>query len=104
VVMQLVSAEGLLGYAILARPFSKRFWTLSPSKDEAPLRAFVQHPPHVCVKAALAPHMNETRFVRWAVKGFNYPCVGMMRCADYLSRATPYEHSRREKTRLSPCP
>ena len=42
---QLASAEGVLGYSVLARP--KRFWTLSAWKDEAALHAFVQFPPHV---------------------------------------------------------
>jgi len=45
VVKQLASAEGMLGYSVLARP--KRFWTLSAWKDEAALHAFVQFPPHV---------------------------------------------------------
>ncbi len=69
VVKQLASAQGLLGFSVLARPLSKRFWTLSAWKDEAALRAFVQHPPHVRLMAALAPHMDETKFVRWTVKG-----------------------------------
>ena len=73
VVKQLASAEGLLGYSVLARPLSKRFWTLSAWKDESTLRAFVQPPPHVRVMAALTPHMNETKFVRWTVKGFQLP-------------------------------
>src|SRR5207253_11096568 len=58
VVKQLASAQGLLGYSVRARPFSKRFWTLSAWNDEAALRAFVQHPPHVRLMAALAAHMT----------------------------------------------
>jgi quinol monooxygenase YgiN len=73
VVKQLASAQGLLGYSVLARPLSKRFWTLSAWKDEAALRAFVQHTPHVRLMAALAPHMGETKFVRWTVKDFQLP-------------------------------
>jgi quinol monooxygenase YgiN len=46
-VKQLASAEGVLGYSVLARPLSKQFWTLSTWKDEAALHAFVQYPPHV---------------------------------------------------------
>ena len=42
VVKQLASAEGVLGYSVLAHPFSKRCWTLSAWKDEAALHAFVQ--------------------------------------------------------------
>ena len=71
VVKQLASAEGVLGYSVLARP--KRFWTLSAWKDEAALHAFVQHPPHVRIMTALTPHMGETKFVRWTVKGSDLP-------------------------------
>ena len=73
VVTQLATSEGLLGYSLLARPLSKRFWTLSVWKNEDGLRAFVQHLPHVRMMSALAPHMDETRFVRWTVKGSDLP-------------------------------
>jgi quinol monooxygenase YgiN len=72
-VKQLASAEGMMGYSALARPLSKQFWTLSAWKDEAALRTFVQHPPHVRIMTALAPHMGETKFVRWMVKGAQLP-------------------------------
>jgi hypothetical protein len=75
VAKQLASAHGLLGYAVLARPLSKRFWTLSAWKEEAALRAFVQHSPHVRLMAALAPHMDKTKFVRWEVKGSQIPLL-----------------------------
>ena len=32
------------------------------------MRAFVQHPPHLRLMAALAPHMDKTKFVRWGGK------------------------------------
>ena len=73
VVKHLASAEGVLGYSVLARP--KRFWTLSAWKDEAALHAFVQHPPHVRIMTALNPHMGETKFVRWTVKGSELPLL-----------------------------
>jgi len=73
VVQQLASAEGMLGYSVLAHPLSKRFWTLSAWKAEAALRTFVQHPPHVRIMTALTPHMGETKFVRWTVKGSQLP-------------------------------
>jgi quinol monooxygenase YgiN len=73
VAKQLASAQGLLGYSVLARPLSKRFWTLSAWKDEAALRDFVQHPPHVRIMTAIAPHMEQTRFLRWTVKGSQLP-------------------------------
>jgi quinol monooxygenase YgiN len=69
VVKQLATADGLLGYSLLARPLSKRFWTLSAWNSEDALRAFVQHPPHVRIMSALAAYMDETKFVRWTVKG-----------------------------------
>ncbi len=73
VVKQLAAAEGLVGYSLLARPLSKRFWTLSVWKNGEALRTFVQHPPHLRIMAALAPHMDQTRFVRWTVKGSQLP-------------------------------
>ena len=73
VVKQMESAEGLLGYSVLARPLSKRFWTLSAWKDDAALRTFVQYPPHVRIMNALAPHMGATKFVRWTVTGSQLP-------------------------------
>ncbi len=73
VMKQLASAQHLLGYSLLARPLLKRFWTLSAWENADALRAFVQYPPHVRVMAALTPHMDKTRFVRWTVKGSQLP-------------------------------
>ncbi|MGO9840850.1 MAG: hypothetical protein ACLPZF_06580 [Candidatus Acidiferrales bacterium] len=73
VMKQLAKAEGLVGYSLLARPFSKRFWTLSVWKSEDALRGFVRHPLHARIMTALAPHMDETKFVRWTVQGSQLP-------------------------------
>jgi hypothetical protein len=73
VTRQLAAAQGLLGYSALARPLSKRFWTLSAWESEAALRAFVQHPPHVRLMIVLTPRMAETKFLRWMVKGSQLP-------------------------------
>lgn len=73
VAKQLASAQGLLGYSVLTRPLSKRFWTLSAWKDDAALRDFVQHPPHVRIMTTIAPHMGQTKFWRWTVKGSQLP-------------------------------
>jgi quinol monooxygenase YgiN len=73
VMKQLASAPGLLGYSLLARPLLKRFWTLSAWEHADVLQAFVQHPPHVRIMAALTPYMDKTRFVRWKVKGSQLP-------------------------------
>jgi heme-degrading monooxygenase HmoA len=82
VMKQLASAQGLLGYSLLARPFSKRFWTLSAWENDEALRAFVQHPPHQRIMAALALHMDKTKFMRWTVKGSQLP----LQWDDALSR------------------
>ena len=82
VMRQLASAQGLLGYSLLARPLSKRFWTLSAWENAQALQTFVYHLPHVRIMAELTPHMDKTRFVRWTVKGSQLPLGGMTRCAD----------------------
>jgi quinol monooxygenase YgiN len=82
VMKQLASAQGLRGYSLLAQPLSKRFWTLSAWENEAALRSFVQHPPHQRIMAALAPHMGETKFLHWTVKGSQLP----LRWDDALGR------------------
>ena len=73
VMKQLASAQGLLGYSVLAHPFAKQFWTLSAWKGDSALRAFVEHLPHVRLMTALAPHMDTTKFIRWTVKGSQLP-------------------------------
>lgn len=73
---QLAAANGLLGYSLLARPLSKRFWTLSAWANEEALRAFVQYPPHLRIMAALAPHMD-------------CPCNGTKRCLGYQAPLWP---------------
>jgi len=86
---QLAQSHGLLGYTLLAHPFSKRFFTLSAWQNDAALRSFVQQPPHLHVMAALAPHMNKTHFVRWTIKGSTLPLQwddALRRFATDLSR------------------
>ena len=73
VIKQLATADGLAGYSLLARPLSKRFWTLSAWESEDSLRAFVRNQPHQRIMAALAPHMDKTKCVRWVVKGSDFP-------------------------------
>lgn len=73
VIGQLKKAEGLLGYSLLAHPFSGKFWTPSAWKDENALRRFVQDPPHVRIMSALRAHMAATKFERWMVKGSELP-------------------------------
>jgi hypothetical protein len=73
VVGQLKNAQGLVGYSLLAHPFSGKFWTLSAWKDDEALRRFVQDPPHVRIISALSPHMAPTKFVCWSVRGSELP-------------------------------
>ena len=70
---QLRRSRGLLGYSLHASLMAKHFWTLSVWEDEAALRGFVQAEPHARTMAALAPHMGETRFARWTLKGSELP-------------------------------
>jgi len=75
VMKQLASAQGVLGYSLLARPLSKQFWTLSAWQNAEALQAFVQHPPHVRIMEALTPHMGKKKFVRWTLKGSQLPLL-----------------------------
>ena len=73
VMKQLATADGLLGYSLLASPLSKRFWTLSVWKNDEALGAFVEHPPHVRAMVALSPYIGKTQFLRWTVKRAQLP-------------------------------
>lgn len=73
VMRQLAEAEGLVGYSLLAQPFSRRFFTLSAWQNEVTLKAFVHHPPHFLAMTTLVPHMEKTHFLRWTVKGSVLP-------------------------------
>jgi hypothetical protein len=70
---QLKKAPGLLGYSLLARIFQRQFWTLSVWVDEARLRQFVAENPHVQVMTALRGKMGQTNFVRWHIRGADFP-------------------------------
>jgi heme-degrading monooxygenase HmoA len=71
--VQLKTAKGLIGYSLLARPLTKRFWTLSVWESEEALRNFVHSPPHVTVMAEIRPRMGETKFTYWQVRGSELP-------------------------------
>ncbi len=70
---QLSQSKGLVGYALQAEILSLRFWTLSVWEDEKSLMEFVIKRPHGEIMADLAPHMGETKFVRWMIKGEALP-------------------------------
>jgi hypothetical protein len=65
---QLANAPGLLGYSMLGKPLTKRYWTLSIWKNKAALQAFVRQSPHQEVMSALAGETGATRCVRWTAQ------------------------------------
>ncbi|MGH7987068.1 MAG: DUF3291 domain-containing protein [Candidatus Binataceae bacterium] len=73
VTRQLKIAKGLLGYSLLARPLSKRFWTLSAWRDEDALNRFAVARPHLNTMRTMRPYMLETKFIRWNIKGREIP-------------------------------
>ena len=70
---QLRRSPGLIGYSLLARLFRKKFWTLSVWESDTALREFVTQMPHSDVMTALQAKMEQTRFVRWKIRGSEYP-------------------------------
>jgi len=70
---QLETAEGLVGYSLLARFLERRFWTFSAWDDETSLMVFVLSEPHRTAMKELQPVMGPTKFVRWRVRGSEVP-------------------------------
>jgi len=70
---QLKRTPGVLGYSLMARIFSKRFWTLSVWEDESALQRFVRSVPHGRIVTALEGKMRQTRFVRWSIRPSEFP-------------------------------
>ncbi len=70
---QLRHTPGLLGYSLRAHIRRRQFWTLSAWEGEAALHQFVVENPHGYVMTALREKMEQTRFVRWAVRGSEFP-------------------------------
>jgi hypothetical protein len=66
---QLTSAEGLIGYALRAKPIARNYWTLSVWMDETSLRSFMRTAPHVGLMTSLKPAMGPTKFVQWEIAG-----------------------------------
>jgi hypothetical protein len=57
-----------------AKPFSRRFWTLSGWEDESALAEFVERVPHGEAMKAFAPH-SQRKFTQWKVSGSAIPLV-----------------------------
>jgi hypothetical protein len=70
---QLRRTPGLLGYSLLAHILQRRFWTLSVWDGEAALQQFVIARPHGHVMRALREKIDQTRFVRWRMRGAELP-------------------------------
>ncbi len=70
---QLRRTPGLLGYSLLARILQRQFWTLSVWEGEAALQQFVVEHPHSHVMLALREKMGQTHFVRWSIRGSEFP-------------------------------
>jgi hypothetical protein len=70
---QLQNTDGLIGYSLDARPFTKKFWTLSVWRDQQALSDFVGRVPHSEIMRALAPHMGKSQFAQWTVEAHEIP-------------------------------
>ena len=70
---QLQQTPGLLGYSLRTRILRRQFWTLSVWDGEAALQQFVVEPPHSHVMRALREKMGQTHFVRWRLRGADFP-------------------------------
>jgi hypothetical protein len=73
IMSQLRSSPGLIGYSLDARPFARKFWTLSVWRDQKALMDFVGAIPHCRIMQALAPHLGKTQFEQWAVESHEVP-------------------------------
>jgi hypothetical protein len=66
---QLAGTDGVIGFALLARPLRKQYATLSVWRDEDALTRFAGADPHRELVRALTPEMGATKFVRWTMRG-----------------------------------
>ncbi len=81
---QLAGTDGVMGFALLARPLGKQYATLSIWRDEAALAAFAGAEPHHQLMSGLRPEMGPTKFVRWTIRGAD----GRPSWGDALQRLT----------------
>lgn len=73
IMRQLQTSPGLIGYSLDARPFARKFWTLSVWRDRQSLQVFVSAMPHSQVMQSLAPHMGKSQFAQWTVESHEIP-------------------------------
>lgn len=70
---QLKTSPGLIGYAMEAKPWSLKAWTISVWEDQESLNGFVRQLPHSQIMQSLAPHMGKTQFAQWRVTSQEIP-------------------------------
>jgi len=70
---QLIETQGLIGYSMGSKPWTKQFWTLSVWEDEAALVAFALSGAHKDTMPSLHKDMGATKFIRWKVLGTDVP-------------------------------
>jgi hypothetical protein len=63
----------LIGYSLDARPFSKKFWTLSVWHDRQSLMNFVSQIPHSHIMRQLSPHLGKSQFAQWQLQAHEIP-------------------------------
>jgi hypothetical protein len=70
---QLRTTPGVIGYSLLAKPFARKFWTLSAWEDQQSLNNFVGQIPHSKIMLAMALHMGKSQFAQWTVTASEIP-------------------------------
>ncbi|PZS20438.1 MAG: DUF3291 domain-containing protein [Pseudonocardiales bacterium] len=70
---QLATSDGLIGYALDARPLSKTFFTVSAWQTREALGRFSHAEPHRNRIEATRPLMLATTFVFWTALGSDLP-------------------------------
>jgi|ERR1700733_7087641 hypothetical protein len=70
---QLRATPGAIGYAMRAKLFSRKFWTLSVWESDRALMDFVVKVPHGEAMTKISPFMGPTKITRWKSKGAETP-------------------------------
>src|SRR5207237_10931130 len=70
---QLAGTDGLIGYSLLAQLPRKTFWTVSAWESRAALRRFDTTDPHRVRVTQTRPHMMQSTFTFWTVRGNEQP-------------------------------
>jgi heme-degrading monooxygenase HmoA len=65
--------DGLVGYSLFARPFQRRFWTLSIWRDRSSLMEFIRRDPHLEAMRRMPSRMESFEAVRWTAPRSDAP-------------------------------